>query len=117
MKHSALRDVAGMLRSFHYAAYASFLRYFYCQQDEQDFSEKWLKAWYTHVCKLFLSSYLRTVNNIPLLPQDSEDFHILFNAYLLEKAVYELGYELDNRPDWVMILIRGIQAILFDLAE
>ena len=112
LKHSALRDVAAMIRSFHYAAYSGFLRYPYVHQDDRGFLEEWIKVWYQYICNLFIRSYLNTVNDTPLLPQNMEDFHILFNAFILEKAVYELGYELNNRPDWVTIPIKGIQHII-----
>jgi maltose alpha-D-glucosyltransferase/alpha-amylase len=53
-----------------------------------------------------------TVKDAPFLPGKGEAFNILFDAFLLQKAIYELGYELNNRPDWGMIPIHGIHYIL-----
>jgi maltose alpha-D-glucosyltransferase/alpha-amylase len=52
------------------------------------------------------------VGDAEFVPKKREEFNVLFEAFLLEKAVYELGYELNNRPDWVDIPIKGIQYIL-----
>jgi maltose alpha-D-glucosyltransferase/alpha-amylase len=60
----------------------------------------------------FLQSYLQTASGAMFVPQNSDDLQILLEAYLLDKAVYEIGYELNNRPDWVIIPIRGIKHIL-----
>jgi maltose alpha-D-glucosyltransferase / alpha-amylase len=55
---------------------------------------------------------LRTTGTAIFIPQNSEDFQIMLEAYLLDKAVYEIGYELNNRPTWVVIPVRGIKHIL-----
>ncbi|MGA1844002.1 MAG: maltose alpha-D-glucosyltransferase [bacterium] len=112
LKRSPLRDVAGMVRSFHYAAHAGFLRYPFVHQTDAPFLEPWVIVWYHYTSTLFLSSYLETVRDAPFIPQGGEEFDILFDAFLLQKAVYELGYELNNRPDWVAIPLGGISAIL-----
>jgi maltose alpha-D-glucosyltransferase/alpha-amylase len=104
-----------MLRSFHYAAYAALFR----QTPgtgirEADFArlDPWANYWYLWVSAVFLKAYRETTSNAAFLPQSREEFAVLLNAYLLEKAVYELGYELNNRPDWVRIPIQGILQIL-----
>jgi maltose alpha-D-glucosyltransferase/alpha-amylase len=61
---------------------------------------------------IFLQSYLQTTTGAIFVPQNEEDLQVLLEAYLLDKAVYEIGYELNNRPDWVVIPIRGIKHIL-----
>jgi maltose alpha-D-glucosyltransferase/alpha-amylase len=61
---------------------------------------------------VFLQSYLQTASGAMFVPQNADDLQILLEAYLLDKAVYEIGYELNNRPDWVIIPIRGIKHIL-----
>jgi maltose alpha-D-glucosyltransferase/alpha-amylase len=61
---------------------------------------------------VFLQKYLQTTAGSIFVPQNSDDLQILLEAYLLDKAVYEIGYELNNRPDWVVIPIRGIKHIL-----
>jgi maltose alpha-D-glucosyltransferase/alpha-amylase len=112
LKRSALRDVAGMTRSFHYAAHGALLLRAAEWGANTDYLEHWADLWYFYVSGVFLRSYMHTVADAGLLPQDSNDFEILFESFLLEKAVYELGYELNNRPSWLMIPIRGIQHIL-----
>jgi maltose alpha-D-glucosyltransferase/alpha-amylase len=61
---------------------------------------------------VFLQSYLKTIGTAIFIPQNSEDLQIMLEAYLLDKAVYEIGYELNNRPGWVVIPVRGIKHIL-----
>jgi maltose alpha-D-glucosyltransferase/alpha-amylase len=112
LKRSPLRDVAGMVRSFHYAAYASLLRHPSVRSEDRSFLEPWLKVWYHHVSRIFLRSYLKTVRDAAFLPRRKDELAVLFDAFLLEKAVYELGYELNNRPDWIFIPLRGIKYIL-----
>jgi maltose alpha-D-glucosyltransferase/alpha-amylase len=60
----------------------------------------------------FVKAYLDTVKGSPFIPKNKEDMDILMNTFLLEKAIYELNYELNNRPDWVIIPLRGIKAIM-----
>jgi len=61
---------------------------------------------------VFLQSYLKTTTRAIFIPKNSDDLQIMLEAYLLDKAVYEIGYELNSRPDWVVIPIRGIKHIL-----
>ncbi len=112
LKRSALRDVAGMIRSFHYAAYGGiFLRSSVRKQDIAAL-EKAANIWYCRISAAFLESYLNTIGNASFVPNKKEEFESLLMVFILEKAVYELGYELNNRPDWVIIPLRGIQNIL-----
>ncbi len=101
IKHSPLRDVAGMLRSFDYAAHAAF-----AQRDER------AEAWVECVSGAFLSAYLATAKGASILPASDQERRMLLDVCLLEKAVYEVCYELNNRPDWVAIPLRGITRIL-----
>ncbi len=114
-KRCPLRDVAGMLRSFHYAAHAPLsgkepsgaLR-----PEDAAVLEPWAEFWYQWAGASFLKPYLKVVDGASLLPLDREELGFLLECYLLEKAVYELGYELNNRPYWVRIPIRGILSLL-----
>ena len=112
LKQSALRDVAGMIRSFHYAAHGAILLRAVRQGADIDYLERWADLWYTCVSGTFLHAYMREVADADFVPPDKEDFALLLETFLLEKAVYELGYELNNRPDWLMIPARGIVQML-----
>ena len=111
LKRSALRDVAGMMRSFQYAAYSALWQPA-MRSEDVPFLEQWADLWYRQMGSVFLQSYLSTAASAIFVPQNSEDFQIILEAYLLDKAVYEIGYELNHRPDWVVIPIRGIKHIL-----
>ena len=112
LKRSPLRDVAWMVRSFHYAAYSSIMEAEFNQQRKEGHLEDWAEAWYFHVTRLFLHGYLTKVKHSNFIPEEEEDFNILMETFLLEKAVYELNYELNNRPDWLIIPLRGIKSII-----
>jgi maltokinase len=100
-KRSPLRDVAGMLRSFAYVTSASeILR---SEPAPEDFEER--------ARETFLRHYLDTVD-ASLLPAGEAAINHLLSIFELEKAVYELQYELDNRPDWVPIPVAGIRRLL-----
>jgi maltose alpha-D-glucosyltransferase/alpha-amylase len=111
LKRSALRDVAGMMRSFQYAAYSGLWQPA-MRTEDVPFLERWADLWYREMSSVFLQSYLKTTAGAIFVPQNADDLQILLEAYLLDKAVYEIGYELNNRPDWVVIPIRGIKHIL-----
>jgi maltose alpha-D-glucosyltransferase/alpha-amylase len=111
LKRSALRDVAGMMRSFQYAAYSALWQPA-MRKEDVPFLERWADLWYRHMGGVFLQSYLKTTGTAIFIPQHSEDLQIMLEAYLLDKAVYEIGYELNNRPAWVVIPVRGIKHIL-----
>ncbi len=111
LKRSALRDVAGMMRSFQYAAYSALWQPA-MRAEDVPFLERWADLWYRQMSSVFLQSYLEATDGAAFVPSDEGDFEILLEAYLLDKAVYEVGYELNNRPDWVVIPIRGIKHIL-----
>ncbi len=117
LKRSPLRDVAGMLRSFHYAAFHGYLRNHSFQADDKVLMEKWLIIWHHQISRIFFHSYLRTIAEAEFLPQNQDELNVLLDAFLLEKAVYELGYELNNRPDWAVIPMTGISSILKQLPE
>ena len=111
LKRSALRDVAGMMRSLQYAAYSALWQPS-MRREDVPFLERWADFWYRHMSSAFLESYLATTAGAIFIPTHSEDLQIMLEAYLLDKAVYEIGYELNNRPTWVVIPIRGVKDIL-----
>jgi trehalose synthase-fused probable maltokinase len=106
-KRSPLQDVAGMLRSFHYAAYAPLLSQ--PQSDEKLQSlGPWARYWQRWVSAAFLKSYLETSGDAPHIPATQSETEVLLDVYMLDKAIYELAYELNNRPLWVAIPLEGI---------
>ena len=112
LKRSGLRDVAGMLRSFHYAAYAGLLLKEQFSDEDITRLMPWAEEWYHLMGGIFLKAYLKTVRNTAFVPDQKQDLRILLETYLLEKAIYELNYELNNRPDWTLIPLRGISSIM-----
>lgn len=112
LKYSALRDVAGMIRSFHYAAYASLFLDNQIRPEDVRTLLPYVQQWYHYMSGFFLKSYMETVGNADFVPNNKEDLEILLQTYLLQKAIYELNYEINNRPDWVIVPLRGIRAIV-----
>jgi len=114
LKRSPLRDVACMIRSFHYSAYMTLLGQAPTALRAEDLPllEKWAQLWFLSVSSAFLQTYMEMVEGSTLLPDNREDLKILLDAYLMEKAVYEVGYELNNRPDWTRIPLKGILQML-----
>ncbi len=113
LKRSPLRDLAGMLRSFHYAVYNALFKLKSLRQEDLDILEKWGELWYHYMAGIYIHSYLDTLGKeTALVPDNNEDLKIMLDTFILEKAVYELNYELNNRPDWVIIPIKGIKYIM-----
>jgi maltose alpha-D-glucosyltransferase/alpha-amylase len=100
--YPAVRDVAGMLRSFSYACHAA---YFRISQPTQALSES-LSALENAYIQIFLESYLKTTGENPVLYPAA--FRRVLRFFLLDKALYELDYEWNNRPEWLRIPIAGL---------
>jgi maltose alpha-D-glucosyltransferase/alpha-amylase len=115
IKKTPIRDVAGMLRSFHYAAYTSLFGYLgsaVVRPEDLAGLEPWARLWNVWVSSTFLSSYLQHAASGGFLPSNRDELNTLLSIYLFDKALYELGYELNNRPDWVRIPLTGILQLL-----
>jgi maltose alpha-D-glucosyltransferase/alpha-amylase len=114
IKRSPLRDVAGMIRSFHYAAHFALRGQAptVLRLEDIPMLEEWAEAWYLWVSATFLKSYLDIMVDTPILPQTREGMKVILDAYLLDKALYEVNYELNNRPDWVGLPLQGILQVL-----
>jgi maltose alpha-D-glucosyltransferase/alpha-amylase len=111
LKRSPLGDVAGMIRSFHYAAQAAMLKQIESggvPPAQADPLAAWAQFWARYVSAIFYRAYLDAAKNAAFLPRKDEDVQLLVNISLLRKAIYELGYELNNRPTWVKIPLQGI---------
>jgi maltose alpha-D-glucosyltransferase/alpha-amylase len=117
IKRPPLADVAGMLRSFDYAAEQA-LRSpstaMLVPEDPAAALRGWARAWRRWTSAAFLGRYLEVAGDGPLVPGDAEQARRLLHALVLEKAVYELGYEMDNRPEWVGTPVAGILELLDD---
>ncbi len=111
-KQSPLKDVAGMLRSFSYAAFAGLARFAQRRPDAARNVEPWAQLWANSVSCAFLSGYRQVVAANPNLLPEPAIAQSMLDVNLLEKALYELQYELNNRPDWVRIPLAGILAPL-----
>ena len=115
IKRSPLRDVAGMVRSLHYASHASLLAEstnLLVRHDRLTSPESWMQFWYRWNVASFLRAYLATAAAGNFLPKEKGELHTLLRVYMLEKAFYELCYELNNRPDWVRIPLESILELL-----
>ncbi len=112
LKRSPLRDVAGMLRSLHYAAQTALRRHLENHPADAAPLEPWLTCWQQHAGGAFLRAWLQRLGDSPIVPGNSTDLATMLRAFLLEKAIYELGYELNNRPGWLPIPLAGIEMLL-----
>jgi maltose alpha-D-glucosyltransferase/alpha-amylase len=112
LKRSPARDVAGMLRSFHYAAYAGL--YQECGRDDPTggLAEGWVRFWRACVSAAYLHGYRDAVGESPIVPADDGEFGRLVRLFAIEKCVYEIGYELNSRPDWLHIPVLGLEELL-----
>lgn len=114
VKQTPLKDVAGMLRSFHYGVYAVIfddkLNHKLSREELFEAGEKYYRA----IASVFLNKYVTTAMNQGLNIGYESEIRYLLKYHLLEKAVYEIGYELKARPDWVIIPLTGIKQILED---
>jgi maltose alpha-D-glucosyltransferase/alpha-amylase len=115
MKRSPLRDIATMLQSFSYATHialhnereSGMLR-----PESLALMEQWAQFWYCWVSATFLNSYLAVADKDSFLPKTQQELQVLLDGYLLEKFIYALGYELNNRPNWVDIPLQRILQLL-----
>ncbi len=111
-KTSPIKDVAGMLRSFGYAASAALMERAEHGSDEWARLEPWADTWETLARDRFLAAYVRKSHEGRFLPADRESRALLLQFFELEKALYELEYETTHRPDWLPIPLRGIARIV-----
>lgn len=110
-KHSPMKDVAGMVRSFGYATAAALFDTCEPGSDEWRTLEPWADAWETHARDAFLQAYLGRSHERDLLPTDRGEFALLLDFFEIDKALYELDYERSHRPAWVHIPLRGLGRI------
>ena len=115
LKRSALRDVAGMLRSFDYAARAA-LQEIPLVNGDTAFPPEGLQRmadlWVDWTSGEFLRGYREEAGTAAFLPKDREQYRTLLEAHVMEKAIYEVGYELANRPSWLAVPLRGLARLV-----
>lgn len=109
LKKSPLKDVAGMMRSIHYAAFGKLLLNENYRDRDLEFLENWAEQWQHYVSRFYLGAYMERIGMGTNLAYEDE---VLIRTFLIEKAVYELGYELNARPDWVNVPLRGIHYLM-----
>jgi len=112
VKQPPLKDVAGLFRSFHYAIYATIFNHnkkYKCHQEELFEAGELL---YTYFIGVFLKTYIEKIQDANLNIGYSQERIFLLKYSLLEKAIYELGYELNSRPLWAVIPLKGITNII-----
>jgi starch synthase (maltosyl-transferring) len=109
-KQSALRDVAGMLRSLGYAASAGLVAAAGDDEKARADLEPWERAWEIWTSVAFLRGYLEGAESGDFLPASPEQVDALLGMFILEKAFYEVHYELNSRPDWAWIPLRALLA-------
>ncbi len=114
-KTLALRDVAGMVRSFQYAAYAALFGQVpgvTIEPGNDDKVKQWAALWNDAIKAEYLKNYFETADGGSFVPGDPAEQKSVLDAFLLHKALYEVAYELNNRPEWVQIPMRGILSIV-----
>ncbi len=109
VKSTPFKDVAGMIRSFHYAAYGQlYLNAHQYEPQQINILEQWAAYWFHYISQFYLTAYLDRVEHQSFVPKDKKSLALLIRTFVLEKAIYELGYEMNARPDWLRIPLRGV---------
>jgi maltose alpha-D-glucosyltransferase/alpha-amylase len=111
IKRSPLRDVATMMRSLHYVSHAALfgdVPGIIPSSEGHPAIEKWARTWYRWVTSVFVAQYLTSSSGLDFLPRNADEVGILLGAYLFERALLEIEYELQHRPQWIRIPLHGI---------
>ncbi|QIF04871.1 maltose alpha-D-glucosyltransferase [Roseimicrobium sp. ORNL1] len=109
LKRSPLRDVAGMLRSFDYAASTALKQE---REDDARFLASHARTWVEYVSNEFLRCYFKTAGGAAFLPPEEKDTRLMLRMYMIEKAVYEIGYEISYRPSFVDVPMGAVRRML-----
>jgi len=105
--YPSLKDVAGMMRSFRYAAYAVLFQQYENDAALRDKLMPVADVWYHYISRYFLGAYIETARGSGIIPEDDK-INDLLQIYSFKKAIYELGYEINNRPDWAVIPLQSL---------
>ncbi|CCH00159.1 maltose alpha-D-glucosyltransferase [Fibrella aestuarina BUZ 2] len=117
IKHSPLKDVAGMIRSYHYAVSAKLFNSVETEGIDPEKLQIVSDRWYKLIRDTYLDAYLGTFGSPHPMFYDNGEINYLLLIYLLEKAVYELGYEISYRPTWVKIPLKGIVDVIREIEK
>ncbi|MBC8154171.1 MAG: trehalose synthase [Bacteroidetes bacterium] len=117
IKHSPLKDVAGMIRSYHYAVSAKLFTADETAGIEPDHLQRVSERWFKLIRDTYLDAYLAEFGTPHALFKNNAEVNFLLLIYLLEKAVYELGYEISYRPAWVKIPLKGILDVVSEIEK
>jgi maltose alpha-D-glucosyltransferase/alpha-amylase len=112
VKQPPLKDVAGMFRSFHYAIYATIFNNSEKYVQSQKILFRAAEVLYSYFTSVFLATYIDAILEANLNIGYNQERNFILKYCLLEKAVYELGYELNSRPRWALIPLKGISNII-----
>ncbi len=107
-KQTPLKDVAGMLRSFSYATYASLFLFTHNRAEDLEAFLPWAKACEAWSSALFLKGYLTAIEGSSLVPSDRGEFFRVLLPFVIDKAFYEILYEVNNRPDWLRVPVNSV---------
>ena len=117
IKHSPLKDVAGMIRSYHYAVSAKIFNSAETESLDPDYLQRVSDRWFNLIRDTFLNAYFEVFGAPHPLFRNNNETNFLLLIYLLEKAVYELGYEVSYRPSWVKIPLKGIIDVVREIEK
>lgn len=110
-KRCPLRDLMGLLRSFDYACEAT-LRSGRFREEDRERLRLWATAWKEQVSAAVLHAYLHETEGAPFIPRKVSDTELLLEFFELEKVIYEIRYEMDNRPDWLDLPLTGMKSVM-----
>jgi maltose alpha-D-glucosyltransferase/alpha-amylase len=111
-KHSPLKDVAGMLRSFDYAGMMALQRRSIDRPQERERLAPYAEEWVRRASAAFLAGYRQAAQGCCVWPEDPAHGEALIQLFTWEKALYEVRYEMGNRPDWLGVPLRGLVSLL-----
>lgn len=117
IKHSPLKDVAGMIRSYHYAVSAKLFNASETEGIDPEHLQRVSDRWFKLIRDTYVDTYLDTIGSPHPLFKSNNEINFLLLVYLLEKAVYELGYEISYRPAWVKIPLKGIIDVVREIEK
>jgi maltose alpha-D-glucosyltransferase/alpha-amylase len=113
-KHSIVRDVACMLRSFDYAAWTALDNALAAAPDRSNDLRDAMLQWRNQVNAHFIEAYVAAIGDCPLWPRNEETARKLLSLFLIEKAALEIEYEIGNRPSWARVPLAGLRSLLRD---